>query len=140
MTDLEKDLEKVLKGLAACLPETDEDEEIGCAGCPYAFCLSEKTVAVGVRLVEDARRLLRDRAPRVMSWDEARLHAMQYMDPDAIRPVFVEHRSPDRGQLIWAGGYAQRMMLTLQDEYGVKFRFWSDRPTEQQREAQMWDS
>lgn len=34
MTEQEK-REKVIRGMAACMPQTEEEATISCAGCPY---------------------------------------------------------------------------------------------------------
>lgn len=54
-------LEKVLTGLAACLPETAEDETIGCTGCPYGSydCYKKVLVKLPPDMVEDIRALLK---------------------------------------------------------------------------------
>ena len=89
-------------------------------------------------------RLLKEMEPKVLTYDEARNHAMQVMNPDSIKPVFIEfrlkHDSEEEERPPWRGGYNQRVMLANQkDRYGIDYRFWTDRPTIVQMEATPWN-
>jgi len=96
--------------------------------------------------IADAMTLLQAQAPRVLSYDEARNHAMQYMNPDSVKPLFIEFRikdDEDEEELRppWRGGYNQRCLLAPPcDRYGIDFRFWTDRPTKEQMEATSWET
>lgn len=80
----------------------------------------------------------------LMTFDEARENAMLYMNPDSIRPVFVEYRkkynAEEEIRPPWQAGFIQRAMIISQrNRYGVDFRFWTDRPTEEQMESESWE-
>lgn len=93
--------------------------------------------------LEMAIEALKAQEPRVLSYDEARNNAMQTMNPDSIKPLFIEFRVKDDedDEVVhppWRGGYNQRLMLMNPDRYGVEFRFWTDRPSVEQMEATPW--
>lgn len=53
-------LEKALRGLECCLPETLEDADMGCEKCPYfQVCEDGAFVTLNAALVEDIRAALR---------------------------------------------------------------------------------
>ena len=100
-------------------------------------------IAGQVRIVEDARELLRQTIPRVLTYDEARDNAMRYMNPDSVKPVFIEFREKldeeEDDRPAWRGGYNQRVLLMNQPQnYGKAFRFWTDRPNEDQQKDAKW--
>lgn len=98
-----------------------------------------------VNLQTKVAELTTAQEPMVLTYDEARNHAMQFMNPDSIKPLFIEFRikdDDDEEELRppWRGGYNQRLMLMDQkDRYGVDFRFWTDRPSVEQMEAAAWE-
>lgn len=63
------DREKVIKGLAACMPQTEEDAAIGCNGCPYhghpcgGDYQDNNHVNLPVAMIEDVRALLKAQEP-----------------------------------------------------------------------------
>lgn len=63
------DREKVIKGLAACMPQTEEDAAIGHDGCPYngnpcgGDYQDNDHVNLPVRMIEDIRALLKEQEP-----------------------------------------------------------------------------
>ena len=87
-------------------------------------------------------RLLKEMEPKVLTYDEARNHAMQVMNPDSIKPLFIEFREKyddeEEERPPWRGGYNQRLLLARSMDYNVHFRFWTDRPTPEQMEATPW--
>ena len=115
MTDQEK-REKVIKGLECCDGYCDDE-----TGCPYdeleAFDCQEQLRA-------DAIALLKAQEARVMTLDEAK------------SAFVIEYRS---GKLKEAG-------MTILDldvdpanaHYGVIYRVWTSRPTDEQREKEKW--
>ena len=57
------DREKILKGLAACLPANDEDAELNCGDCPYE-CRGGQDVHLPIEMIEDIRRVLKAQEPK----------------------------------------------------------------------------
>lgn len=59
------DREKIIRGLAACMPQTEADAAIGCDGCPYnghpcgGNYQDNDHVNLPVRMIEDIRALLK---------------------------------------------------------------------------------
>lgn len=62
-------VEKVVRGLAACMPQTEEDARISCAGCPYnghpcgGNYQDNDHVNLPVAIIEDIRGLLKAQEP-----------------------------------------------------------------------------
>jgi len=52
------DMEKVLNGLAHCLPVSEADGDTSCDTCPYYRCYD--SVSLSTELVEDIRSLLKE--------------------------------------------------------------------------------
>lgn len=123
--------EKILAGLAACLPETEEDAKIGCLDCPYGCGLME-VVSVPVMMLEDVRALLKAQTPRL-------LNAFDFLDnPDADAggaiPCWKESRKPTR-RSGWAVIVYGRW---LGDTEGGTCRYWTGKPTEEQTRDMPW--
>lgn len=132
--------EDVIRGLKCC---TKEKGICQAGDCPYnGDCIRDNMN--NEMLLSDALSLLMEQVPRVLSYDEARYHAMQFMNPDSVKPLFIEFRIKDDEdeeamRPPWRGGYNQRLMLMDQkDRYMVDFRFWTDRPTKELMEATAW--
>lgn len=125
------DREKILAGLAACLPETEQDAEIGCPDCPYGCCQAD-AVSVPRTMLEDVRALLKAQTPRLLTaWD--------FVDnPDAdvggAIPCWKESKSPTR-----RSGWAVIVYgKWLGDTEGGTCRYWTGKPSEEQREGTPW--
>lgn len=143
MTD--KDKEKVLHGLNSCgfcdgIPNICEATE-----CPYrehkAWCVHELAHDAGLLISE----LMKEQEPRVMIWEEAQANVNE--GPFIIMEVRDSTGSElDFGVLV-DDSYemSEGSLLTvcdfglLKDEYGKRFRCWTSRPTDEQREAAKWE-
>ena len=56
-----EDVEKVLKALQICIPETDKDGLLGCGDCPYNdVCNANDVVGLTLPLILDIRELLKE--------------------------------------------------------------------------------
>lgn len=125
--------EDVIKGLECCIIR-DPDDKMRCSECPYkepdSYCLN--------RLKMDALAML-DAEPRVMTKDEV-------MTLKEGNVAWLEERYEKYGR-----SYIQPMMsngsgLMLGTHIDVNVakmgwhgrRFWTARPTEEQREAETW--
>ena len=75
--------EKVLAGLAICLPETPDEGMINCAACPYIDQCDE-SVMMPVRLLEDAREALRT-PPTVVHCVDCK-HCLALTEEDPLPP------------------------------------------------------
>lgn len=137
MTEM-PDREKILAGLAACLPETEEDAEIGCPDCPYG-CGQMEVVSVPVTMLEDALALLKVQEPRLLTLAEALAADYVYLEiklhaslPCGCCILAVD---PDGGILPLHKGFCAYLDG---EDYGIDWRCWTSRPTEEQREATPW--
>ena len=114
--------EKVIKGLECCM--VGDGHSPKCEMCPYAEGWDDTCGSMDT-MFSDALALLKAQEPRVMTLDEAK------------SAFVIEYRS---GKLKEAG-------MTILDldvdpanvHYGVIYRVWTSRPTDEQREAVKWD-
>lgn len=137
-------LEKVIKGLAACMPQSEDDAAIGCDGCPYnghpcgGDYQDNDHVNLPVAMIEDIRALLKAQEPRVMKVGDVR----NWVNSDRItrEPVVIEIRG---GVCAWIIDDEVRELPGEEnlssDLYGVTWRCWTSRPTDEQREATPWE-
>lgn len=143
MTDAEK-REKVIKGLAACMPQTEADASIGCDGCPYnghpcgGDYQDNDHVNLPVAMIENIRALLKSQEPRVIKVGDVR----NWVNSDRVTrgPVVIEIRG---GVCAWIVDDEVRELPgeenLLSDLYGKTWRCWTSRPTDYQREATPWE-
>ena len=127
------DREKVLKGLEYC-----KEYFSCCSKCPY---WQDKLLCTS-HLVRDALELLKEQEPRVMTLEEVKAFGWDYC-------YLEEARLPDKEYLSACGYYALTCItwprITLMrmrygdDSYGKKWRCWSAKPTDEQRQAVKWD-
>jgi len=129
--------EKVLKGLAACRMDPDWAEDCRKLDCPY--CGEGSCVAL---LANDAYRLLMEQEPRVMTLEEVREikpFILWVEDMDTGTPVFpvayIDGEYRDRAY-DWAVCFD---WLKVTADYGKRWRCWTSRPTDAQREAVKWE-
>lgn len=151
-TGMDEQAEKVRKGLECCLPETQEQAELSCAACPYDPC--GVSVSLPIRLIDDVRKLITaqqerikaleaERIARVMTLEEADNAEVawleEYADPaDGVEPIIqpviiVWHENGcwhcliDRNEDTWLDLFI--------DGLWTEWRFWTQRPTDEQRKA-----
>jgi hypothetical protein len=86
------DREKVIKGLAACIPETEEDAKLGCSNCPYECCKAD-AVRLPIQMIEDIRAVLKRQEARLLTYDD--FHSGREDGGEAI-PCWKEARSKTR--------------------------------------------
>ena len=126
------ELDKTIQGLTFCLKESIK---VACDGCPYrgGGCMDD--------LMSDALSLLQAQEPRVMTLDEVHKMAWDYcyLEEEVIKDKVLQ---------IYSGKYRIKCItwssiascaLTFGDEaYGKRWRCWTSRPTDEQREAAPW--
>lgn len=126
------DREKVIKGLECCI-KRDPDDKTRCDECPYGgACLN--------RLKSDALALLKAQQPRVMTLEEVHEGDVMWFDSPGnfiMRPVIcVMHDKGDSSYLVFAWQYGTFTWRI--SDYGIGWRCWASRPTDEQREATPW--
>lgn len=119
------DREKVMKGLETCLRCGAPGD---CTGCPYIGKGNIKEPCLNP-LLADALALLKEQEARVMTWDEL----MRCANGD---PAFVEAR--DRSGC-WVLIYPTYMGLQDKNGYGVRWRYWTSRPSPEQMRDTKWE-
>jgi hypothetical protein len=149
--------EKVVKGLECCLPETQEQAELSCADCPYDPC--GHSVSLPISLIDDARKLItaqRERIKELEAAQTARVMSLEELEDALDTVVWVEEPEfenfADHYALIMAYshkvgfvrvsfGFAE-MPVDCEyeyEDYGKKWRCWTQRPTDEQRKAVPWN-
>lgn len=130
------DFEKVINGLKHCRGDD-------CNGDKWYKCEYSGHGCVDA-LLEDALALLKAQEPRVMTWEEAQSNANE--EPFIIVEVRDSMGTEiDYGVLV-GDSYemSEGSLLTVCDfgflkkDYGKRFRCWTSRPTDEQREAVKW--
>ena len=127
-------MEKVIKGLECCDGYCDDE-----TGCPYYDELEPFDCQEQLRA--DAIAMLKAQEPRVMT--EAELREIQCEIPVWIEVPFEGY---DFGHWVLVGynHYEYKGAKFSFDEgaldgMGVKWRCWTSRPTDEQREATPWE-
>ena len=111
------DREKVIRGLECCYNNN-------CGACPYSAIKKCQH-----KLHSDALALLREQEARVMTWDEL----MMCANGD---PAFIE--ASDRSGC-WVLIYPSYMGMNDKNGYGVRWRYWTSRPTPEQMRDTKWE-
>lgn len=122
--------EKVIRGFECCLRNDHKK-------CPY-YSADILDTTCYTRLHTDALALLKEQEPRVMTLEEVR---------DSDDWMWIEYLS---GYVEWQKqsdtfGYDEDGVMWndatfyCNDSYGIEWRCWTSRPTEEQRKAVKWD-
>ena len=95
-----------------------------------------------VNWIDDALELLKDQEPRVLTHEEADAIAHQteetaiYLERKSHKSLYAAIAGDTQGRvpnISWLG-----KERNYQDEYGISWRCWSSKPTDEQREATPW--
>lgn len=131
------DREKVIRGLECCMSESL------CYKCPYKSkdeCENGKYYYS--KSIEDAIALLREQEARVMTADEVQPDELVWIEvpqSDEIWPALLRRSDWFDDPPTWEMcGYALAAYYP-HEGYGRDWRCWTDRPTDEQREAVKWD-
>lgn len=136
--------EKIIAGLAACLPRTKVEARMGCKECPYRGGACEECVEMPIEIAEDMRALLKALEPRLMTLEEVK--HLTYGTP-----YIVEIKLPNEEPRLMYGlfshsGLEGNFVFSFTDErrslfdvdYGGYWRCWTSEPTDEQRKATGW--
>lgn len=138
------DREKVIRGLECCTTFDSKGFPL-CEECPYA---DDGTCPELDQLHRDALELLKEQEPRVMTLEEAsfRLGEPVWVEKKASDVVYCEVLFDVDGKAfkltfgsIEFGGLLTGHSLISVEPYGRDFRFWTSRPTDEQRKATLWE-
>lgn len=136
------DREKIYKGL-----ELHFDAFARCEKCPY-----QGVVGCTDELLKDALDLLKETEPRVMTLKEVidhyslpsvfvdDLNAQEDYLQD-IAPLYFDFPSDDPWNVHWRRYQDVKNYLdsdSLKESYGKKWRCWTGRPTDEQRQETKW--
>lgn len=135
------DRETVIRGLKICVQCRSPKD---CDGCPYE---GERTYAVpcGHVLMADALALLKEQEPRVMTREEIKSNYVEifYFETRAgmLRACVKELSDlPDSSIVYLVCGAVDDTYWRDLGGYGITWRAWTSRPTEEQRKAVLWDA
>ena len=155
------DREKVIKGLEchkrAMCGEVDE-HGLACNTCPYKDMESTCHTTTERQLIGDALDLLKAQEPRVLTLEEVIAHYSLppvFVDDlgaqedcyEDIQPLYFEFSHDSEAPCYvhswyvhWRG-HAQvaRHLDEWKHSYNKKWRCWTSRPTDEQREATPWE-
>ena len=129
------DREKVKRALQACYSadiEWCQAREKGLCDYKVSYCR--------MALFKDAAELLEAQEPRVMTLEEVLATEVVYaedIDKAKIIPVLVNMQAYDCIVLVRADG-PSHLIHPLISEYGKRWRCWTSRPTDEQRQAVKW--
>lgn len=132
MTDAQK-REKVIRGLECCLKFFNQE------GCPEE-CPYRSDGRCYETIKRDALALLREQEARVMKPEEI---------PDYDGAIYLEDfGEPEIVIAVYDRGVARRVKFAIRgtrstiagyDDYNKRWRAWTSRPTEKQRENTPWE-
>ena len=124
------DREKVMRGLEACNRKRNNGSD--CENCPYYDDEDTAELPFGIcniqDMFDDALDLLKEQEPRVMTPDEI---------CGSRRPftVYAENWDGELFQVAYIGG---KYLDIDGKQCPERVRFWTSRPTEEQRKAVKW--
>lgn len=138
------DRERVIKGLECCDALHNGGVVMCGTECPYGIADGIDR-GCRVKLIPDALALLKAQEPRVLTLEEVLATEVVYaedVDKAEIIPVLVDRRAHDRIVLVRARlmGGPSLSIYPLISEYNKRWRCWTSRPTDVQREAIPWES
>lgn len=128
--------EKAINGLEACIKGDCREN-----ACPYALENECRKI-----LESDALELLKAQEPHVMSITEAFDAEVAWLEMYAnqdgvvepiIQPVIIRYYENGYWQCLIEQDESADLFLFL-DVFGTEFRFWTSRPTDEQRKAVKW--
>ena len=139
----EIDRERVIEALECCIEvqkNPDGDGGTGCDICPYRPVDSGTCPRLDVML-SDALELLKAQRPRVLTleeiqnWQEDTITWYEHHGVIGVRPRLVSY-ADSKCVLFTDGG----KWFFEEDSYGTRWRCWSARPTDEQREGTPWET
>ena len=145
------DIEKTMKGLDCCIGHGKPAPRLGneprdCENCPYSRTNGINNTLCFRQLQRDALELLKAQEPHVMTITEAFDAEVawieMYSDPDdgvepIIQPVIIRHYENGYWECLIEMDESPELTLFI-DDFNSEFRFWTARPTDEQRKEVKW--
>lgn len=143
MIDQEK-WENVINALELCTSEIETRTQVPCEKCHYHNKEYHGVHGNGCcnmrSLQRDILALLKAQEPRVMTLEEV-CKGLVWLDTyrtSEVEPVYILEMNK-RGEIYYlVFGTGARPML-YDEDYNKEYRFWTSRPTDEQREATPWE-
>lgn len=121
------EIEKVIKGLESCSLAGTKDDCIG-YGCPYLIYNDEVSDDCQEQMFDDVLALLKAQEPRLVTESD-----FDGADEYGYIPVWTEEKDGDMY-------YECIPKVAITDPDGIEvLRYWTSRPTDEQREAIPWN-
>lgn len=137
--------EKVCKGLECCILR-DPDDKPRCDVCLYEGKCTNRLKIDALALInaqqEKINELEAAQSARVMTLEEVHDMAWDYcyLEEEVIKDnVLQKYCGKHRVKCITWPSIASCVLTFGDDGYGKKWRCWTQRPTDEQREAVKWD-
>ena len=138
------DVEKVIKGLECCTRDIRSQDNNPCNGCPYDVNYQNNDSTCTLDLKKDALALLKAQEPCLLTWDEliATDHVYIETNKDGQKYIAPGIVTIVRDTAVIASVRIGTRLIdgTIdKDVYGIEYRCWTSRPTDEQREAIQWN-
>jgi hypothetical protein len=130
------DREKVIRAIDGCINTDDYCNDCDYDGCVFHHGSCEKD------LLADALSLLKEQEARVMTLDEVKAFDWDYCYLEEERLPGKEYRSVCGDYALTCITWPCIASMRIQhgdDSYGKKWRCWSAKPTDEQRQAVKWE-
>jgi len=134
---------KVIKGLECCMDilHAGPGWSQGCIQCPYAAVVDVGRYPCMRLLANDALELIKAQEPRVLTLEEVKAFDWDYCYLEEERLPGKEYRSVCGDYVLTCITWPCVTSMRIQhgdESYGKKWRCWSAKPTDEQREATPW--
>lgn len=144
--------QQLLDALSRCVGATTFKREKNCEGCPLYeehYCVDTMVSLIREKIGQAGR--MNEAQPRVLTLEEVMKHyslppvfvddlGMQEDYLQDIQPLYFEFPSNDPWNVHWRGHQHIRQYLDhWKPSYGQKWRCWTAKPTDEQREATPWE-
>ena len=113
-----------------------------CDGCPYVYENLCNTNDCTADLASDVLSLLKEQEPRVMTLDEVKAFGWDCCYLEEERLTGKEYRAVCGDYALTCITWPCIASMRIQhgdDSYGKKWRCWSAKPTDEQRQAVKWE-
>ena len=122
----EKRIKRFIEGAKKAFKEVDDPT--------FTFPMN---ILSAYELATSIEELLKAQEPRVMTLEEAKKSEFCFCESGSVFACRIFVDPADGFATIQQFGRPD--LLIDSNEYGISFRFWTSRPTDEQREATPWD-
>jgi len=139
----DRDRDNVIKGMELCLTPYDRREVNDIDACPHTDCPYFRVYNMGdcIRaLCNDALAILKAYEPRVMELNEISEHEPMWLEQRGFPVLPTICQMIEYGEMNYVVVVMVNRSICLPVEsYGISWRCWTKRPTDEQRKAVTWN-